>query len=105
MRGFLKQSRSPVAESLAGTTPPPSPGDSYLRTSTKPESDSELASERLSAEPPQCKRLATTLIVRPMIIAPKRNDTRACRSATLRIRLDTRSVSETWNVSPMVNAT
>jgi len=60
---------------------------------------------RPTAESPQCKRLATTLIVRPMMIAPKRNDTRACRSATLRIRLDTRSVSETWNVSPMVNAT
>src|ERR1019366_1706762 len=40
------------------------------------------ARRRATAEPPQCKRLATTLIVRPMMIAPKRNDTRACRSAT-----------------------
>ena len=50
------------------------------------------------------RRLATTLIERPMMTAPKRNASRAWRSAVLRIGLSPMSVSETWKVRPIVNA-
>ena len=43
---------------------------------------------------------ATRLIVTAMMTAPKRYDSRACRSAVARIADVCRFVSETWNVIP-----
>jgi len=39
-----------------------------------------------------------------MITASSGNDIKACRSAVRRICLDLMSVSETWNVIPIVKA-
>jgi len=47
-------------------------------------------------------RPETRLIDVAMITATSRNDIRACRSAVRRICLDLMSVSETWNVMPIV---
>ena len=44
----------------------------------------------------------TRLIDVAMITAPSGNDSHACRSAVRRICLDLMSVSETWNVMPIV---
>jgi len=45
------------------------------------------------------------LIVVAITAIPNRYDRRAWRNAVIRIGRETRSVSETWNVIPMVNAT
>jgi hypothetical protein len=45
---------------------------------------------------------ATRLIDVAMITAPRGNDSHACRSAVRRICLVWMSVSETWNVMPIV---
>ena len=47
---------------------------------------------------------ATRLMVAARITATNRNDNKACRSAAARISLLVKSVSETWNVMPMVKA-
>ena len=44
------------------------------------------------------------MIVVARMTVPNRNDSRACRKAVVRIRGVVRSVSETWNVIPRVNA-
>ena len=54
--------------------------------------------------PPPLKTLARTLIVSPTMTTPKSQETSAWRSAVLRIALEVRSVSETWNVIPIVSA-
>jgi hypothetical protein len=42
------------------------------------------------------------LIVVAMMTAPTGNDSHACRSAVRRICFDPMSVSESWNVMPIV---
>lgn len=49
-------------------------------------------------------RVAMTLIVVATTTTPKRYDSSACRSAAIRIGFAPMSVSETWNVMPMVSA-
>ena len=58
----------------------------------------------LTARPAQCASPAIRLIVPARMTAPNRYESRECRSAALRMSLLVKSVSETWNVMPMVKA-
>jgi hypothetical protein len=58
-----------------------------------------------SARPFYLSSPATRLIVMAMMTIPNRYDRSECLSAVRRIVNDARSVSETWKVMPIVNAT
>ena len=60
---------------------------------------------RDGAAPGYLPRPATRLMVAAMTTPPKTYESSACRRAVRRISLVRRSVSDTWNVMPMVKAT
>ena len=63
-----------------------------------------IATGRVQRSTSIVSRLAMTLTVVARMTAPNRNDSSACRSTVRRILWVVMSVSDTWNVIPIVNA-